>query len=342
MKFQFAYLKLAFFYTCIVMFISVIFSVVIYSVASNEIEQGLGGQNSIIRGLPGSRILDDLDSLRNQQLEESNSHLRLNLIYYNLLILIVSAALSYFLAKKTLEPIEKSVESQNRFTADASHELKTPLSAMKSEIEVALRDKILPEAEARKLLKSNLEEIDKLSSLSNALLKLARNDETSSSYLHSVDLLTVIEGSIEKAEKIAQLKEIKIGVIVKKHKKNSPNTASDGFIIKGDQESLSELFGIILENAIKYSPKNTKIKITVEKIGKQKIVKILDQGIGMKASDIPHIFERFYRADHSRNKEKYDGYGLGLSIAKQIVNLHKGTISVTSQPGKGSEFKIAF
>ena len=116
----------------------------------------------------------------------------------------------------------------------------------------------------------------------------------------------------------------------------------DDVSILGDKESLTELFVILLDNAIKYSPAKSTINISVHKFDGHVEIKIKDRGIGIKASDLPHIFDRFYRADHSRNKEKVSGYGLGLSIAKNIVDLHSGTISANSKPGKGSEFVLKF
>jgi len=336
MHFKIAYLKLTLFYVLIVMVISVGFSVAIYQISSEELGRGLGRQTGILRDFPMNMptsknpIIQDLENIRLQQLEESSNNLQHNLIYFNLLILILSFVISYFLAKRTLKPIEEAMEEQNRFTADASHELKTPLTAMRSEIEVCLRDKKLSTSEAKKLLESNLEEIGKLESLSGALLNLAKFDEVNKLEFRELNLDEIIAAAFEKVEGLAKKKEIEIEAKLVKSK------------MLGDKTSLTELFVILLDNAIKYSPKNSKILIGIKKERGHAAVKIRDRGIGIKASDLPHIFDRFYRADQSRSKEKADGYGLGLSIAKRIVELHNGTISATSTPSKGSEFVVKF
>jgi signal transduction histidine kinase len=91
---------------------------------------------------------------------------------------------------------------------------------------------------------------------------------------------------------------------------------------------------------VKYSPQKSEIKITIEKIKKQAVIEVVDRGIGIKKKEIQHIFDRFYRADSSRCKNNADGYGLGLSIAKSIVDLHNGEIKVESKSGKGSKFRV--
>lgn len=334
MTFKSAYLKLTLFYVLIIMVISISFSAVLYQISSNELDRGLDRQERTIRDIPQEFQLQqpsfqpDFEKIRLDQLEESSQRLRLNLIYFNLLIFVLSSLLSYFFARRTLTPIKEMVEAQNRFTADASHELKTPLTAMRSEIEVNLRDKKLGLKESKKLLASNLEEINKLETLSNALLMLAKYQEELKLDFKKVELSQLIVEAYEKVEKLAEAKSIKF------------ENNFEKIYVQGERQSLIELFVILLDNAVKYSPANSKISINLSSNKKWAEAKIKDSGIGIKASDLPHIFDRFYRADHSRNKEKADGYGLGLSIAKRIIKLHKGTIKAKSKPGDGSEFII--
>jgi len=332
--FDLASLKLSLFYVAIVMFISIGFSISLYRISFNEINRGLGSQAQIYRDISIDqfipRSLLDIESIRQHQIRESSARLRFNLIYFNLLILILSSVLSYFLARKTLGPIEESMEAQNRFTADASHELRTPLTAMKTEIEVTLRDKKISLGKAVELLNSNLEEIGKLESLSNALLKLARFREKTKESFELTSLKDTMISAYEKVESLAMQKQITF--------KNELANIK----IKGDKQSLVELFVILLDNAIKYSPRESKISLSIKREGSHAYVKIKDQGVGIKASDLPYIFNRFYRADNSRSKDEIPGYGLGLSIAKQIVDLHDGSILANSKPGKGSEFVVKF
>jgi signal transduction histidine kinase len=332
MTFKLAYLKLTLFYVLIVMVISLIFSFIIYNISSSEIDRGLGRQARMMREFSNNDRppipFEDLEKIRIEELNTSNSRLKVNLIYFNILILILSSLFSYFSAKRTMRPIEEMVTSQNRFIADASHELKTPLTAMKAEIEVNLRDKKLKLVDSKKLLQSNLEEVSKLETLSNALLNLAKYQEDIKLEFKKLSLAEIIVEAYEKIEKIAQEKSIEF------------NNNFEEVYIKGDKQSLVELFVILLDNAVKYSPKNSKVAINIFKKDKYATVEIKDHGIGIKASDLPHIYDRFYRADHSRNKEKADGYGLGLSIAKRIIKLHNGAIICQSSPGRGSRFIV--
>lgn len=327
--FEWAAIKLSIFYVLIAMAISISFSIVIYNISSLEVGQGIGRTFRIINDCSPNMLppgFENLEDARNQQLDEINGHLQQRLVYFNLIILLISSGLSYFLAKKTLHPLELAMDTQNRFTADASHELRTPLAAMRAEIEVALRDKKMSLAEAKKLLFSNIEEVAKLEHLSDALLKLAIYQEGKI----ELERLNISEVIVKAYEKIAAL--------AKKREIVFENELQDAFVL-GDRQSLVELFVILLDNAIKYSLQGNKIEIKIVKLNKKVTVKIKDYGSGIMPSDLPNIFERFYRSDTSRTKA-INGYGLGLSLAKQIIDLHEGKILVKSTLGKGSEFDV--
>lgn len=333
MIFKSTYIKLTIFYVLIVMTISISFSIAIYNISSKELNYGLNRQTQALRDVQnfdlfgGQNQSPVLENIRNNQLEKSNNTLKNNLIYFNLIILGLSTIISYLLAKKTLRPIEEAMESQSRFTADASHELRTPLTAMRTEIEVGLREKKLNLESAKKLLKSNLEETEKLENLSNALLKLSRFENNNINF-ENVDLEDIISEAYQRLEKTAQIKEIEF--------ENNLQSIK----VEGDRASLIELFAIFLDNAIKYSYKKSKVYITMRKADKFSSVEIRDEGIGIKESDKPYIFNRFYRADPSRSKVYTSGYGLGLSIAQKILDLHNGHIKIKSSSGRGSSFTI--
>lgn len=330
-EFEKAAVKLSVFYVVIVMAISVTFSVSLYKISSREVDRGVGKTFGIINQYspdyspPG---FESLDLLRSKQVDEISDHLKTNLFYYNLVILAMASVLGYFLARKTLAPLEKSMESQKRFTADASHELRTPLTAMRTEIEVALRNEELSIRESRQLLKSNIEEISKLEHLSDVLIKLARYQEIRANF-QAIDISEVLVESFERLQSLAESKKI----IFKNQLKSVK--------VLGDKGALVELFVIILDNAIKYSDKGKRIEISVDLARGGAKVMIRDHGIGIRALDLPHIFDRFYRADSSRTKDGVcNGYGLGLALAKEIVGVHGGDISVSSIVGKGSEFTV--
>ena len=180
--------------------------------------------------------------------------------------------------------------------------------------------------QARKLLQSNLEEVISLQTLSDRLLELAQNGKSHKGTFESVKLSDLINVAIKKLDGEAKRKEMKV------------RTKGANIIVHGIQDRLTELFVILLDNAIKYSPNGTVISISFKKLRSSVIIKIQDQGMGISKKDLPHIFDRFYRANQSRSKET-TGYGLGLSIAKDIVRVHNGSIKASSQKN-GTTFTI--
>lgn len=325
--FRAAVVRLTLWYLAVIMVLSVGFSVWIYNVSGNELSALQQRQQQVFKGnrfgLPG----DFTQFNRLQQIDQSEENIGLNLLYFNLIILLAGGALSYLLAKRTLRPIEETMAAQARFTADASHELRTPLTAMRTELEVALRDKELKLAESKELHRSNLEEIEKLENLTNGLLKLAKQDGSATNF-KPCSLEVIVKDAIAHVEARATKRNIAI----------TPSII-DGKLI-GDCWALTELVTVLLDNAIKYSPADTEVLVTTDMSRTHATISVQDHGAGIKASDLPYIFNRFYRVDTSRNKEKVDGYGLGLSIAKQIADAHKGVIAVKSKIGEGSIFTI--
>jgi two-component system, OmpR family, sensor histidine kinase CiaH len=314
-------------YLGIIMLISVLFSVLIYQVSDRELVTSLERQNRVFRDYSWySSLPQEVTGMPQRQLAAAERRLKFNLFLLNLVILVAAGGASYWLARRTLRPIEEALEAQTRFTADASHELRTPLTAMKSEIEVALRDRKLDGAQARVLLSSNLEEIQKLEALSAGLLKLARHGERLE--LAPCRAADILAAAVSRLDKTLEQRDITIEQRV------------EDVQVLVDRTSIIEATVILLDNAIKYSPAGSTITLGAGTRGKAAYLSVRDQGQGIKASDLPHIFDRFYRADSSRSKEKVEGYGLGLSIARQIVHAQGGSIEVGSTLGKGSTFTL--
>jgi two-component system sensor histidine kinase CiaH len=330
---QSATFKLTLSYLGIIMVLSLLFSWALYRVSSDQITSGIAHQKESIERLPlpltlESRRTDYLQAL-DDQLDAFNRTLLIRLAALNLGMLAVGGAISYGLARRTLRPIQDSLEAQGRFTADASHELRTPLTAMRSEIEVALREKQLSPADARKLFSSNLEEIAKLEALSAGLLRLARFENgLDPAVVTEVPVTEIFEGAIDRHQAAIADRHIQLDV------RHGSGT------IAGDRASLIELVAILLDNAIKYSPAKSTVTLSSKAAAGFATISVADQGPGIKASDIPHIFDRFYRADRSRTKERINGYGLGLSIAKRITDIHHGTITVDSTLERGTTFHV--
>lgn len=334
--FERARLKLTAWYLLIIMTISLLFSFAIYSSINNELHRFERMQVKFETQLQEGIILYPpqdhfIRVVRPDPTFINNARQRvlLALGIINLAVLFSSGAAGYFLAGRTLAPIKKMVDEQHRFITDASHELRTPITSLRSEIEVGLRKKDLSLTDAKRILESNLEEVIHLHALSDNLLELAQNGKiVDPGHFETVSLSTLVEAAIKKVEPLAAKKQI-----------NLVSTGNDKEI-QGIPDRLTEVFVILLDNAIKYSPKKSEVTV-VSKSGKDTVsVSVTDAGVGIQKEDLPHIFERFFRVSKSRNKTKVPGYGLGLAIAKKIVEAHKGSIIVLSKKPKGTTFTV--
>ncbi|MFA6017160.1 MAG: HAMP domain-containing sensor histidine kinase [Patescibacteria group bacterium] len=322
--FNSARIKLTAWYLLIIMVISISFSLVIYQGLMSEVRRFSKMQKlRIERILPPDPI--ELFSADDDLISEIQQRVIIELGIINVFIFITSGALGYFLAGKTLRPIQEMLEEQNRFISDASHELRTPLTALKSSFEVDLRDKNLTVDNAKKTMKASVEDVNNLQKLSDSLLQLSQYEKPrQNDNFQTVSLKQIISESIKKIEPLAKNKNILI--------KNSPFNIN----IYGSKYGLIDLFVMLLDNAIKYSKERSSINIVTKKVDRSVLVSIEDQGVGIDKKDIPHLFDRFYRSDKARSKKEVSGYGLGLSIAKKIVDQHKGFIKIESKLKKGT------
>lgn len=325
--FHSATLKLTGWYLLILMSISLLFSILIYQVAASEIDSRLASLQQRIQRETGLNILPgyDLGSLRSIQAHQAAVNLFTNLLYINILVLGVGGIGSYLMARRTIEPIEQAHEAQSRFTSDASHELRTPLAAMKTELEVALRDPHLTKSEMKELLASNLEEVNKLTQISQTLLLLSRLDHSG-----------LTTGRVAIDDIVRRLTE-RFNQATPRITYTPPPRP---LYITAHHISIEELVTILLDNALKYSPPTSKVQVVLRQEGKKARLDIINAGKGIKAKDLPHIFDRFYRIDESRTNGGHTGYGLGLSLAKKIVELHNGDLSASSAPHHETVFTV--
>jgi len=329
--FQNASLRLTSVYLIIIMCISLLFSAGLYRVSSQELDKNINRPITTRekRILGNSKeSLDIIKQDRSNDLQEAQTRLRSSLLLLNLVIFVSGASASYLLARKTLRPIEKLHEAQSRFTADASHELRTPITAMRLETEVTLGEPKLTLKHARRQLESNIEELDKLTNLTEGMLQLAHLGE---------------KQLVKKPESLNDTVDLAIDRSVKKAKLKKQSIAyspSDDTAVEMNQTALVEAITILLDNAINYSPGKSTISVATDSSSRRNKITIKDAGIGIKDTDIDRIFERFYRADQSRTESATEGYGIGLSIAATIVDLHNGSISATNNKGSGCTFTI--
>ena len=261
---------------------------------------------------------------------EFKRDLIMQLVGVNSVIMVIVASSSYFLSGLTLQPIQRAHEEQKRFVSDAAHELKTPITALKTSLEVNLMDKKL-DVYGKSILKENLEDVSGLEKLTESLLKLARVNGSGLSR-KNVNLSHVISEAVKYMSPLAKKKHITV----------KTNGLKNSAIIRGDEGSLLDLLIIFLDNAIKYSEKNSTVIISLVQDDKQVFLSVTDEGIGISAEHIDKIFDRFYRADQSRSKGSASGYGLGLSVAQKIIIQHNGRVSVNSTVKKGTTFTSTF
>jgi signal transduction histidine kinase len=315
-------------YTLIILAICLLFSFSLYNTSVRQLDESYRANYSHLQGFNGFFRLDQPFDIEGE-LEKAHGQLKWRLVYLNSIIILVGAGASYLLARRTLRPIEEALEAQSRFTGDASHELRTPLAAMQTENEVALRDERLTLAEARMQLQSNLEEIAKLRALSDGLLRLAADRRSSQPPLAPVNLANVARDAAASLEPLAKEKNISIVADM-----------PDELDVRGDAVALRELIIILIDNAIKYSAKDTRVTLSARRHGHSATLSVADEGAGINSADLAHIFDRFYRADTARHHSGAGGYGLGLSIARSIVDVHSGTITAANRPDRGAIFTV--
>ncbi len=230
-----------------------------------------------------------------------------------------------------LARIESAFLRVTQFTADASHELRTPISLIRTEAEIALR-KSRGDAEYREALRHILLEAERTSSLVEELLSLARADSGRESlHLTLVDLCAVIPEIANEWQHLIEARNLQFT-------QQFPHRAIP---VLADRRALQRLLAILLDNAVKYTPPPGVVKIGLEVQGDKAVITVHDSGIGIAEPDQTKIFERFYRVDKARSRQ-LGGAGIGLAIAEWIVQQHHGSIAVQSSVGKGSTFLIGF
>jgi two-component system sensor histidine kinase CiaH len=264
---------------------------------------------------------------RTHFLEHAVTPIRTTLLFTDIFIIIGAAGLSYLLAGNTLRPVQKSLEAQRLFAAQASHELRTPLTVMRNDAEVILRDAHSSPADLRTTLKSNVEEIEKMTQLVKNLLILARSEHTLPPS-ERVVLTDLIPNTIAKLEPLA----IQKGVSLICSLREAP-------VIIGSVQGIERVLINLIRNAIEHTPRTGRVEVSSSAAGHRVMIQVRDSGSGVSVEDQPHIFKRFYKGQLGREK---NGSGLGLAIVKEIVDQHRGSIDITSSQGNGTLVTLTF
>lgn len=240
----------------------------------------------------------------------------------------------WYLSNRAIAPIRQSYERQKAFTSDASHELRTPLSVLQSTLEVLETEPLTDFS--RELVHDMRDEVRRMTMLVQNLLTLARMDQNIMPVPKEIVDMSEVSRKIERLfQPVAAQKELTLSVVCQEGVKG----------LWGDQDRVIQLIEILLDNAMKFTPPGGKVTVTIDsyalndKEGTRIVVK--DTGCGIPAAEINQIFERFYKIDRSRNRD-HSGSGLGLSIAKMIVDAYEGKIWVESEEDIGSQFTVWF
>lgn len=231
-----------------------------------------------------------------------------------------------------LDRIAKYINENREFTANAAHELRSPLTAIQSSIEVSLNSDRSPE-QYKELICDILDECSDLRVLVNQLLLLAESD---AGLLHidpdPFDLRPLVERALDMFQGVAETRNIEMTL-------HQP----DPVLIRGDSGRLRQVINNLIDNALKFSPNGTQVTISVlnDVEQQQAVFSVSDQGMGIDEADKPHLFERFFRGDKARRRDQQTkGTGLGLSICRAIVQAHRGTITVNNNPQGGCTFTV--
>ncbi len=314
-EFLLARLRLTLYYSITAMVILGGSSIVLYNTILSNLAQSIS-ENPFINKDLAVAILDKAqDILLNR------------FITIDAFIIFFVIILGFLLTEQTLKPIKSNMERQKRFIADASHELRTPIAVVISGLEVNLNNKKLDLTGAKKTLEDTLDEMREFSKLSNSLLDISKYDRSICLECEPIVINELLKKIIEKNNNLAHVKNINIESEIE-------STAT----VLGDKTELNRVFFNILDNAIKYTPKDGVITISDKIISNKYVVTISDTGIGIGEGVLGKIFDPFFRGDASRNTE---GAGLGLTLSKKIIENHKGTIIIKSEVNKGTNVIIS-
>ena len=254
--------------------------------------------------------------------------LRIEIVVLDAGVLVLVGGLAYAFARRTLRPVQRNVEAQRRFVSNASHELRTPLSIMRTEFQVARRGDISA-VDVPRLLDEGLDEIRRMTTIVEDLLTLSRIDAQQENLVFApMDVSALVGRTVDRMRIYGLNYDVSVDF-----------SSTESAVVLADSDHLERAILNLIKNAIEHSPSGTSVRIEVASEGDAVEVRVQDTGEGISAKDMPHIFERFYRAQASEFRER-GGSGLGLSVARWVIEAHRGTITVRSTGGTGTEVVV--
>lgn len=317
-------IQLTIVYSIILLSVITFFSVILWQSQNRQVDRFLdSGRMRFIR-----RLSDDEYKRIKATIDEIKFENFIHFIMLDSVLIIISVALSYYLSEKTLEPIFSALARQKQFISDASHDLRTPLTNMKTEAEVLARNPSTTLEEYKIFANNVVKDVDRLNKLIDFMLESARLEHLVVN-LQDIYLKDLMREILDDFRSRIQEKNLEL----------HEEYPDDDIVIKSDKKLLTRLIYVIVDNSIKYNKENGSVKIKIYKSGPNICLAIQDTGIGIEKSKIKYIFDRFYRVAEDRHTE---GFGLGLAIAKEIANKLNIKITVKSRVDVGTEFILTF
>ncbi len=275
------------------------------------------------------RIIQTVQNMNS--IETMADRLGVYLLFSVLIGVMLSFITGYLIAGNSIKPVQENMMRQKEFIADASHELRTPITIMRTNLDVVKSSPDESVLSQMEWLDMAYNETEHMSQLVENLLTLAKNDSGAEQLSRQqIFAKRLCLEAVERFKPIAEKKSITLRF----------TSSSSGVILYGDHQKLLQLLSIIIDNAIKYSSPGQIIALNLKKSGKNVIFEVIDQGIGIDESELNNIFDRFYRTDKARSRRE-GGTGLGLAIAKQIATSHQGTITAQSKKGHGTTITVS-
>lgn len=252
------------------------------------------------------------------------------MVVLGIVALLLATVLGHILSGRAMVPLREAYEKQRQFAADASHELRTPLAVVMASADLLENDPSITSPFLKQVIADVRDEVKKMTRLVSDLLLVARSDNK---------VLKLKLQKFDAAELLSQTARLMQPLADKKHIALDIRNC-DAHVIQADEQKIKQLMLILVDNAVKYTPDGGEVHVGFEKAPQGRVrFFVQDTGIGIAKEDQRRIFDRFYRVDKARSREM-GGNGLGLSIAQEIVNLHQGSIEVTSTLGKGTRFTV--
>lgn len=252
------------------------------------------------------------------------------MVVLGIVALLLATVLGHILSGRAMVPLREAYEKQRQFAADASHELRTPLAVVMASADLLENDPSITSPFLKQVIADVRDEVKKMTKLVSDLLVVARSDNKALKLkLQKFDAAELLSQTARLMQPLADKKHIALDI-----------RNCDAHVIQADEQKIKQLMLILVDNAVKYTPDGGEVHVGFEKAPQGRVrFFVQDTGIGIAKEDQRRIFDRFYRVDKARSREM-GGNGLGLSIAQEIVNLHQGSIEVTSTLGKGTRFTV--